>query len=198
MQIFSQQSVTKANKLSCKVATLVTQVVLSATHNILPAWKRDMPLCLKKDFLKQGCSDNMFSSLNSAPLDGNERVNTVPSETIRPYAVWTELHSNLPIIDVLISCLCQPNSEESTWLGRKEGVKYCTDSHVNYWVTSFKSVSHWAQNLKGWVGTSMWCTQNCWPWKCGLLCDSRWQLFEKEVLKRFHLRTTGPGSCQPW
>lgn len=42
-----------------------------------------------------------FYSLNSAPLEGSDRVNNfAPSQTIRPYVVWAVLHSILPVIRI--------------------------------------------------------------------------------------------------
>lgn len=81
-----------------------------------------------------------FCSLNSAPLEGSDRVNNfAPSQTMCWMSSVTQHPASL--MDTQITCLLQPKSEESAWLGQKEGAKCCAHSHVNYWVPSFKAVS---------------------------------------------------------
>lgn len=165
------------------------------TYSVIP--KRDMILCLKKYCLKQ-CCDGLL--LNSPPLEGSDRVNHfAPSQTVRPYAVWTALRTILPILWIYRSASFFSRSlkNQLDW-DKRRGLN---DAHADTWIIErlHSKQSLWAQNLQGWAGKYMRYTQNHWPRKQSSLRDSQWQQFEKEPLKNSiwgqqDLAAVSPGS----
>ena len=142
----------------------------------------------------------VFYSLNSAPLEGSDRVNNfAPSHTIRTYAVWAVLHSILPILWIYRSAAyCSPSlKNQLDWDKRRALNVVHAHTWIIEWLHSKQSLR--AQNLQGWAGKYMRYTQNRWPRKRGLLCDSRWQQSEKKPLKNSiwgqqDLAAVSPGS----